>query len=178
MEQKEASANNAGSCNQSVANTRADSSLSSSSKRMPKEEIMAYARKIRPLVRGTLDNAMLMPENQDKPLYWAKPARIRTESFTFRADAALMKAEGLQEIGRIITYHRYGGYRKYLRPSADEAIYQCPKEWLDKVCAFEIQIDSNRMEDIYDSRLDCHVLRTVYYTGTLPEEIANLPVEW
>ena len=146
--------------------------------KMPKKEIMAYAHKIRPLVRGTEKDALLAPYNQTKPLYWAKPARISTQSFTFRADSALMRAEGLTEIGRITTYHRYGGFYGCLRPSVDEAIVQCPKEWLDKVCAFEIQTDSLNFNEVYSPALDRHVLRTIYYTGTLPEEIANLPVKW
>lgn len=145
---------------------------------MSQEEILAYARKIRPLVRGTKKDALLRLYNQKKQLYWAKPAKISTESFTFRADSALMKAHGLTEIGRIATYHRYGEYYGFLRPSVDEAIVQCPKEWLDKVCAFEFQIDSNQIADVYNIALDRHVLRTIYYTGTLPEEIAGLPVEW
>lgn len=146
---------------------------------MSGEEILAYAKKIRPLVRGKKPiNSFLSPENRINPLYWAKAECIASESFTFSAGEALMPAQGLVEVGRITTWHRYGGHRAFLRPSVDEAIVQCPKEWLDKVIAFEFQTDSLDFEKVYNSALDRHVLTTIYYTGTLPEEIAKLPVKW
>lgn len=146
--------------------------------KMAKSTILEYARHIRPLIRGTEERVALAPQYKNKELFWARPTKIATESFTFNHKTGLMKAEGLTEIGRITTYHNYGGYSAFLRPSTHEAIGQCPKEWLDKVVAFEFQTDSDKFEDVYDYMLDRHVLTTIYYTGTLPEEIHNLPVEW
>lgn len=145
---------------------------------MPQEEIMTYAAKIHPLIRGTKKFVSLSVANRNKPLFWARPAKIHNESFSFSTSLPFMKATGLTEVGRITTYHRYGGHYGCLRPSVDEAIIQCPKKWLDKVCAFEFRMMSDQFNLIYDYMLDRHVLTTVYYAGTLPDEVANLPIEW
>lgn len=145
--------------------------------KMPKEEILRYAKKIRPLVRGN-KGEYLDIEHRNDPLYWANAQNIATKSFTYSQDNAIKVAEGLKEVGRINTYHRYGGFYGILRPSVDEAIVQCPKEWLDKVTAFEVQADSLSFSEVYSTKLDRHVLRTIYYTGLIPEDIVNLPVEW
>ncbi len=144
--------------------------------KMPQEEILRLAKKIRPLVRVGKTTSVF--QNQIKPLFWAEAPHIATKSFTFNSGRGIKIATGIHEIARITTYHRYGGFRVFLRPSVDEAIIQCPKELLDKVVGFEFQTDTLKASAVYDRFLDRHVLRTVYYTGELPEDIANLPVEW
>lgn len=143
---------------------------------MSRKEILAYAKKIKPLMRKK--------EQEDHPandgngcLFWLKSTAIHSESCTY-TPVLLHKAEGLHEIARITTYHRYGGYPMFLRPSADEAIYQCPKEILDKVCAFEFIAASDKIHEVYNLSLDRHILTTVYYTGVLPQEIANEEIRW
>lgn len=139
-------------------------------------EVMAYAAKIRPLIRGSEKHVSILIKNAE--LFWAQNAPIHTESFSYNHKTPLQKAEGLTEIGRITTYHRYGGYCAFLRPSVDEAIYQCPKEWRDKICAFEYHAASDRLADIYNSKLDRHVLTTIYYAGKIPASVAALPIKW
>lgn len=138
---------------------------------MPKEEILRYAKKIRPLVRGDKGD-VLNPKNRNEPLWWAASPHSHIHGFT-EDGTALKKAEGLTEFGRIITEHGIGekySLLEFISPRVDEAIKRCPKQWLDKVTAFEVQVVSEVV--------NCHVLTTIYYTGEVPEDIANLPVEW
>lgn len=144
---------------------------------MSQEQIMAYAAKIRPVLFGSNGEAGICPKENDKELYWLKSTPIATTSCTFKPQV-IAKAEGLKEIGRIVSYHSYGGYYIFLRPSADEAIYQCPKEILDKACAFAFMTPTTEIRDIYNSNLDLHKLTTVYFEGTVPPEIANDPIKW
>ncbi len=145
---------------------------------MTKEEAFAYAKKIRPLVRGTKKDATLKPNNLTGKLFWANAPYIASESFTSSENNAIRKARGLKEVGRITTYHQYDLSFAHLCPNIFEAITQCPKQWLDKVVAFEFQVDTYDYSHIYDELVDRNVLRTIYYTGTLPEDIANLPLKW
>lgn len=145
---------------------------------MSKEEILDYAKKIKPVMRGTKKYVALSPEDENKQLFWIPAFPISTQSFSFLSSCPLKPAVGLKEICRITTYHRYGGYRAFLRPSTDEAIIQCPKEILDKVCAFEFQTKTMEYSKIYHAGLDRHILTTVYYEGSLPEDIAAQNVSW
>lgn len=147
---------------------------------MPKEEVFAYAKKIRPLVRGTKKDAKLKPNNLRGMLYWANAPYIASDSFAGDEGNAIRRARGLTEVGRITAYCRNDDNYSFghLRPTAFEAITQCPKQWLDKVIAFEFQADSYDPAHFYDELLDRDFLRVIYYTGTLPEDIANRPLKW
>ena len=145
---------------------------------MTKEEILSYAKKIKPVMRGTAEYVAISPEIEKKDIFWIPAFPISTQSFSYSCEAPIKPAVGLKEIGRITTYHRYGGYRAFLRPSTDEAIIQCPKDILDKVCAFEFQTETMEYSKIYHAGLDRHILTTVYYEGTLPEDIAAQDVSW
>ena len=166
---------------------------------MSQEEILVRAAKIRPLMRGTDEYVGMWPDSPEiefilgqtgyrrhrralrensAQLYWAGNVPIHSQSFSYSSHTPQGKAEGLREIGRITTYHRYGGYYGCLRPSTDEAIIQCPKEWLDKVCAFEFIAASDKFNELYDGDLDRHVLTTVYYAGEVPAAIMDQPVSW
>lgn len=145
---------------------------------MSKEEILSYAKKIKPVMRGTENYVALSPEIEKKDIFWIPAFPISTQSFSYSCHSPLKPAVGLKEICRITTYHRYGGYRAFLRPSTDEAIIQCPKEILDKVCAFEFQTDTLEYSKIYHAGLDRHILTTIYYEGKLPEDIAAQVVSW
>ncbi len=145
---------------------------------MTKEEILFYAKKIKPVMRGTEEYVALSPDIEKKDIFWIQAFPISTESFSYSCHFPLKPAVGLKEICRITTYHRYGGYRAFLRPSTDEAILQCPKEILDKVCAFEFQTKTMEYSKIYHAGLDRHILTTVYYEGTLPTDIAAQSVSW
>lgn len=145
---------------------------------MTKDDILAYAKKIKPLMRGSEEYVSLSPETKKQKLFWIPSYPISTQSFSYSCHKPLKPAEGLKEICRITTYHRYGGHYGFLRPSVDEAIIQCPKDILDKVCAFEFQTDTLDLSQIYHAGLDRHILTTVYYEGTLPEDIAAQEVSW
>lgn len=144
---------------------------------MSQEQVMAYAAKIRPVLFGLNGEIRIYPRKDDTELYWLKSTPIATTSCTFNAKV-IAKAEGLKEIGRIVSYHSYGGYYGFLRPSADEAIYQCPKEILDKACAFAFMTPTLDLRTLYDSNLDLHRLTTIYFEGAVPPEIADTPIEW
>ena len=145
---------------------------------MSQKERLSYAKKIKPLMRGTSGYVELGPQTKAQELYWIPAYPISTQSFAFSCHCPLKPAKGLKEIGRITTYHRYGGFYGLLRPSTDEAIIQCPKEILDKVCAFEFQTDTLEFRKVYHAGLDRHILTTVYYEGSLPEDIAAQDVRW
>jgi hypothetical protein len=164
-----------------------------------KEELLALAKRIRPVMRGTKHYVGLRPTGYEVhqilhttkamehlkemaetggKLFFVEAPYVATHSYTYEEHYPLLEATGLTEIARITTYHRYGGFPSFLRPSIDEAIYQCPPEILDKVTAFEIVSHSDRFRDIYDDQLDRHVLTTIYYTGYVPEEVTNLGLVW
>lgn len=146
---------------------------------LPQEMVMNYASKIKPVMRGNARKVSIDPdEYKNGTLFWIPSVPIHTQSVTFKTSKPLCQAQGLKEIARIVTYHRYGGYYGFLRPSTDEAIIQCPKEILDKVCAFEFVAETLDFGQIYNHRLDRHVLTTVYYAGTLPDQIATQCVKW
>ncbi len=146
-------------------------------KSMSQEEIMAYAKKIKPIARGIDINNLDTTSTDDLPAFWVESKRIHGEGFSFGYEP-IAPASGLKEIARVTTYHSYGGYYGCLRPSVDECIVQCPKDILDKVCAFQVYHPTLLFRECYNTELDRHILTTIYYTGTLPEDIASKPVEW
>ncbi len=145
---------------------------------MPRKEILAYAKKIKPVMRGTEKHVAIYTNTENKNLFWIPAYPIHHQSFSYVCHTPLKPAVGLKELARITTYHTYGGYHGLLRPSTDEAIIQCPKDILNKVCAFEFQTDTLDIRKIYHAGLDRHILTTVYYEGTLPEDIAAQEVTW
>lgn len=139
--------------------------------------ILEYAKKIRPVMAGTQDESGIRIDDEGLQIFWIESSNISTQSCFYNAKP-ISKAEGLKEIGRITSYHKYGGAYIFLRPSADEAIFQCPKDILDKVCAFRCVSYSYNINEVYSKILDRHVLTTIYYEGVVPEDIASQPVEW
>ena len=66
-----------------------------------------------------------------------------------------------------------------LRLSVDEAIFQCPKDILEQVVAFEFVIPEDLyIWNIYSDVLDRHVLKITYYSGDFPEKFKNRQIEW
>lgn len=136
-----------------------------------REQIMQYAQRIRPVMRGRD-----LHHPNDDGLYWVEPCKIHGESCFFNRQE-IRKAENLQQLATVTTYHDYGGYYGFLRPSVDEAIMQCPTEILDKVCAFEF-VKNNNDATIFNNKINKDVLQTIYYGGTLPDDLAAQPLEW
>lgn len=144
---------------------------------LSQEEVMAYAAKIRPVLFGSNGEAVLDPKPEDKELYWIESTPIATVSAAFYRKV-IGRADGLKEIGRIESYHPFHGYYIFLRPSTADAIYQCPKEILDKVCAFAFVTPDLDVRTTCDFNLEMHKLTIVYFEGEVPQEIAATPVEW
>lgn len=150
--------------------------LQAQEENLSKHEVLELAKRIKPVMRGD-KNYVAISTNQTIPLYWLDICNIAANSFICN-HTSQKEAIGLQEIARIKTYHRYGNYYGRINPSLEECIRQCPPEIRDKVCAVEIVANPDDIINIYDCRLDRHVLTTVYYTGELPEEIANQKIKW
>lgn len=133
---------------------------------MTKEELMEYAKKMGPVMR------------KDGQLWWIDPCKIHTQSCTYGAKF-LEEALSLSPLKTITSYHKYGGYYGFLRPSVDEAIFQCPKDILEQVVAFEFIIPEDLyIWNIYSDVLDRHVLKITYYSGDFPEKFKNRQIEW
>ena len=127
------------------------------------EKILAYAKKIRPVVRIKENIIGLFPDMSSSDLYWIGYSNVSISSYIFGAKK-LAKAKGLREIARIKTYHTLGIYASFLGPTVDEIIYQCPKEILDRAVAFEVVCNSHDIvADCYDKWLNLHILETVFY---------------
>ncbi len=147
---------------------------------MKKEDIMSYAQKIRLLLRGDKDEVCFSNDNRRRALYWSKGGAISTECTARDYQQPLMKASKLKKLGTITTYHSYGLSINDVAPSIDEAIWQCPKDWLDRVVGFEFSYKNSnpRIEACYNPDLDLHVLETTYYEGELPKKVADEPLTW
>ena len=142
-----------------------------------KRKRTAYAAKIRPVLFGSNGEAVLDPKPQDKELYWIESTPIATVSAAFYRKV-IGRADGLKELGRIESYHPFHGYYIFLRPSTADAIYQCPKDILDKVCAFAFVTPDLDVRTTCDFNLEMHKLTIVYFEGEVPQEIAATPIEW
>lgn len=133
---------------------------------MSPEEIIEVAKRMCPVMRrpkGTL--------------WWIRRLKIHNQSCRF-SPSYICKAEGLTPVATVTTYHKTGGYHGFIKPSVDEAIYQCPKDIIDKVVAFEFVVpECATLGEVYDSKLDRHVLQTTYYTGVLSPKVSK-KVEW
>ena len=142
------------------------------------EKTLAYAKKIRPVVRVKENIIGLCPDMMSSDLYWIEYSKVSISSYIFGAKK-LAKAEGLKEIARIKTYHTLGIYASFLGPTVDEVIYQCPKEILDRAVAFEVVCNSHDViKDCYNKWLNLHVLETVFYEGEMPEAVASFEIKW
>ncbi|MBR5154212.1 MAG: hypothetical protein IKW58_00620 [Alphaproteobacteria bacterium] len=143
-----------------------------------KEEILKHAHQMHYVARCTQDKMFLINPPQNAGLYFMDNTHISTKSCSFDAKPEL-EATGLTKLGTIATYHSYGGHYMFLRPSVDEAIWQCPKEWQDKAVAFEFAIPSSvEVESVYDRNLDLHILNTTFYAGETPRAIKERTYYW
>ncbi|MBR5599195.1 MAG: hypothetical protein IKW39_04055 [Alphaproteobacteria bacterium] len=146
---------------------------------MTKEDILKYANQMHCVMRGDFKGVSITtPEKYHRPLFFIDATGVATQSCTF-SSKPIAEAKKLKKLGTITTYHSYGGHYVFLRPSADEAIWQCPKEWLDKATAFEFSfIKSDQLSEVYDCLLDCHVLETTYYQVELPDVVKEKKMTW
>ena len=68
--------------------------------------------------------------------YFIKEVCLHSVAYTWNPVKA-DKAENLEVLGQIITYHSWG-HPMYFKPSVAEVLAQIPENFLDKVTAFEI----------------------------------------
>ena len=160
-----------------------------------KEKLLAYAQKMRPLLRGSkiycsffdddkLANYLLSDElfrrhqqltkRYGKLLFWLEQVPVYCS--LSEGQEILQEASGLVELRRVTTYYDSDYSPVVLRPTIADAIIQCPEEILDQVVAFEFVAPSSNARDYFDNVLGMHVLTTVYYTGVVPQEIAEQKV--
>ncbi len=145
---------------------------------MTNDEILKYAHHMHFVMRGTEKKVSLDSFFSDYPLYFVDNIHVAKRSCSFSAEP-FVEAQGLEKIGSITTYHTFGGFYGFVCPSIDEAIFQCPKEWLDIATAFEFSYHKTEdVRDVYDSVLDLHVLKTTYYKGDLPEVVKRKKMFW
>jgi len=158
---------------------------------MSDEELIARAKKIKPLVRlrkseSEIEMVVGQPEPGDL-LVFTNPVCLR-QSYTYnfkpdsivrQNDSSPLPVEGLREIARFTGYHDYGGFYGFYRPGADEVLSQIPVSVnIDEVSAFEIQIDTSDFWQVYDRLLDKHVSTVILYAmeGGLPEQMRQQEV--
>lgn len=127
--------------------------------RMTKEEIINRARTLRPV--GEL-------KDEGGKRFWLQADRIATVAYLWNPKP-LCPTGILKELGSVTTYHRYC-YPLLFKPSVDECIYQCP---YPEATAFLIV-----RPFFIDGDLERHVATTIYFSGDIPQEIANRKIKW
>lgn len=156
------------------------------------EELIARARKIKPLIRVANNRKVFQMNDvlnaKESRLYFVKPVDVR-QSYFFNfdikrsiettEDGNLLEAKKVKEVGRFICYHEYGGYYAFLRPGVDEVLQQLPEDIdIDKISAFEIVFASSDLREIFNYEVDRHVSTVILYEleGGLPEEMKRQSV--
>lgn len=126
---------------------------------MTKEQIIERARTLRPVAEFEKIGGMM---------FWVDGGRIHTQSYTWNLKR--LKPTGyLDMIGCVKTYHRCG-HPSLFKPSVDECIYQCP---YPEATAFQVVLYAH-----YNNELNRQEAVTIYYAGTMPEDIRNREIEW
>lgn len=160
----------------------------------PKDELIALAKSIKPLVR--LDKCGIRRSYgefaDDDQLVFINPSDIK-QSYLYsfsETDVVTVKGDEDEEdtpfsvpklhvITSFTCYHKYGGYYGFFRPGVDEVLAQIPPSVdIEQISAFEIKVKSFDFNDIYDPILDRHVSTVILYAmeGGLPEKIKNQSV--
>ena len=146
--------------------------------KMSNFELITKAYQMHLVMRGTKDALYISLPNCKDGYFFVEGNYITTQSCTFYPKA-LAEAQNLTKLGSITTYHSYGGHPSFLRPSIDEAIWQCPKEWQEQATAFEFSYPKTELiSDVYDSELDLHVLTTTYYKCEIPDIVKQKRFQW
>lgn len=126
---------------------------------MTKEQIIERARTLRPVAEFKKVGGMI---------FWVDGCKIHTEAYTWNLKR--LKPTGyLRELGRVKTYHN--GSPFFFKPSVDECVYQCP---YPEATAFMVVSGCGG----YNNELECWEAETIYYAGTMPEDIKNREIEW
>lgn len=159
------------------------------SETMPFTELLARAKKIKPLIRVDGDyNGVLGYRTKchnfanSDTLLFCKPCDIRTRSYLYDFNASkivMFRGKPLavpkrQKVGEFTCYHDSGSFYGCLMPSVDEVLQQIPAEidW-HTVDAFELSFSSLDISDVYDGLLDRHISTVLLYRfdNGLPKKI-------
>ena len=146
--------------------------------KLSKERALSLAHKIRPVMSKT-DAEQIefcygqLPRGEK---FWVDTGGIYFRSYPFE-NMPITRAEGLQLIGEITTYH-HGGIDNSLKPSVFEVLYQIPEELRERVTAFELYAEDSCWLNIYDAETDRQKLKCLLYEGAMPERIKKLPLTW
>lgn len=125
---------------------------------MTKEEIIELARTLRPVAEF---------KNIGGMMFWVDGGRIHTQSYIW--DLKRLKPTGyLRELGRVLTFHNSSSF--FFKPSVDECVCQCP---YPEATAFRVMPYSE-----YNHDLNRFEAETIYYAGTMPDDIKNREIEW
>jgi hypothetical protein len=100
-------------------------------------------------------------------LFYIAPPELQEASFLWDP-VVTAQATNLQEVGRIVTYHRYGYYGMF-KPSIAEVLSQIPEHFIRGTLAFETvgpetTDDLNKNIDIVNEGY--HVAETILYSVT------------
>lgn len=126
---------------------------------MTKEQIIERAKTLRPVAEFRECGGMR---------YWVDGCKIHSVSYTW--DMKRLKPTAyLTELGRITTYHT--GSPFFFKPSVEEMVVQCPYPEATAFMYVKGSCD-------YDNHLSIWTAETIYYTGSMPEDIKNREIEW
>lgn len=164
------------------------------SEAMPFNELLARARKIKPLVRVDGDHNGVLGFHKkcydfadSDTLLFCKPCDIRDRSYLFDFDdSRIVMLNGKpfavpkhRKVGEFTCYHDTGAFYGCLMPSVDEVLQQIPSEidW-HTVDAFELSFPSLNFRDVYDSVLDRHISTVLLYSfdNGLPQKLKKQSV--
>lgn len=164
------------------------------SETMPFKELLARAKKIKPLVRVDGDHNGVLGFRKkcydfadSDTLCFCKPCDIRSRSYLYDFNASsVVMTKGKpfavpkhQKVGEFTCYHDAGAFYGCLMPSVDEVLQQMPAEidW-HTVDAFELSFPSLNFCDVYDDLLDRHISTVILYRfdNGLPKRIKAQPI--
>lgn len=127
-----------------------------------KDEVIALAQRIKPVTR-----------DEKGQLQWIEYSNVKNTFLWNRIFIA--PAPNLVKEAEITTYHSFS-YHGLVKPSALEILCQLPAELKDKITAFETSLPDSNVYAFTDFLLNRHILKTVLYSGELPEAVAGQPV--
>ena len=141
------------------------------SEQMSAKELLARAKKIKPLVRleGGEITGYHKKSGQFKAsdiLCFCTPVDIRNRSYLYdftpqkivTLKGRMFKVPKYQEVGQFTCYHDTGTFYGFLMPSVDEVLQQLPAEYdWHEIDAFELSFSSLDFFDVYDCLLDRHI---------------------
>ena len=147
------------------------------SEQMSARELLARARKIKPLVRVEGSELAGYRKKQDNfresdIMCFCKPCDIRRRSYLYNftpeqivmCKGKIFKVPMRQKVGEFTCYHNTGGHYGILLPSVDEVLQQLPPEYdWQTIDAFELSFPSLDVHEVYDSILDRHVSTVILY---------------